>query len=80
MLHLGFRCLNDTTLADLKKKLDDKSRLIDSLRLCLNGEWQLVYPLYEMILNQTERVEIGLLGSRKPGTRAAAPWCFRRLA
>ena len=73
MLRLGFRCLNGTTLGDLRKGLDEKSGLIDSLRFYLNGEWQLVYPLYEMILNQTERVEIRPVGSRKPGMRAAAP-------
>jgi type VI secretion system protein ImpG len=73
MLRPAFRCLNDTTLADLKKGLDEKSGLIDSLRFYLSGEWQLAYPLYEMILNQTERVEIRPAGNRKPGTRAAAP-------
>jgi type VI secretion system protein ImpG len=73
MLRLGLRCLNNTTLGDLKKGLDEKSGLIDSLRFYLNGEWQLVYPLYEAILNQTERIEIRPAGNRKPGMRAASP-------
>jgi len=73
MLRISLRCLNDASLADLKKGLDEKSGGIDSLRFYLNGEWQLTYPLYEMILNQAVRVELRPSPSRRPGVRPSGP-------
>ncbi|MCI0623865.1 MAG: type VI secretion system baseplate subunit TssF [Acidobacteria bacterium] len=73
MLRLSLRCLNDVLLGDLKKGLDEKSGRIDCLRFYLNGEWQLTYPLYEMILNQAIRVELRSTPARRPGLRASGP-------
>ena len=56
VLKLTLSCLNDTTLKALKTA--ETQQPISSLRFYLNGEPQVVYPLYEMIFNHVTRVEI----------------------
>src|SRR5262249_42465763 len=58
-IKLSLRCVNETTLATLKSGEGQKP--IDSLRFYLNGEPQVIYPLYEMLFNHVSRVEL------KPG-------------
>src|SRR5262249_40230002 len=70
----GLRCINDTQLSDLNLVDADGLRIIDSLRFFINGEPQLVYPLYEMIFNNASRVEIRPVnGKRKSPTRTRDP-------
>ncbi|HKR11888.1 MAG TPA: type VI secretion system baseplate subunit TssF [Pyrinomonadaceae bacterium] len=56
VLKLKLSCLNDTALSTLH--VGDTQRPIESLRFYLNGDPQLVYPLYEMLFNHTTRVEL----------------------
>jgi type VI secretion system protein ImpG len=56
VLKLTLSCMNDTTLKTLKT--GDTQQPISSLRFYLNGEPQVVYPLYEMIFNHATRVEL----------------------
>jgi len=57
VLKITLRCLNNTRLSELAVG-EDGSRLIESLRFYINGEPQLVYPLYEMIFNNATGVEL----------------------
>jgi type VI secretion system protein ImpG len=57
ILRISLRCLNNTRLSGLSLG-EDQSVLIDSLRFYINGEPQLVYPLYEMIFNNATAVEL----------------------
>lgn len=68
VLRLDLRCLNNTTLAELKwsEGESDAPRPIRSLRFYLNGEPQLTNALYEMIFNHAVGVE--LRAARKAGT------------
>jgi type VI secretion system protein ImpG len=56
VLKLTLSCTNDTSLKTLKT--GDTQKPISSLRFFLNGEPQVVYPLYEMIFNHATRIEI----------------------
>ena len=56
VIKLTLACMNDTALKTLKTS--DSQHNIESLRFYLNGEPQVVYPLYEMIFNHATRVEI----------------------
>lgn len=56
VIKLTLSCMNDTSLKMLRK--GDSQESIDSLRFYLNGEPQVVYPLYQMIFNHATRVEI----------------------
>ena len=56
VIKLTLSCMNDTLLKTLQK--GDTQEPIESLRFYLNGEPQVVYPLYEMIFNHATRVEI----------------------
>lgn len=59
LLTLSLRCLNNTKFATLG--LGEKGREqrpFDGLRFYLNGEASLTYPLYEMLFNNVERVEL----------------------
>jgi type VI secretion system protein ImpG len=72
VLKLSLRCINNTTLAELKTgETDQPGRLIESLRFYLNGEPQIVYPLYEMIFNHAARVELHGSAVKKSGGRSA---------
>jgi type VI secretion system protein ImpG len=65
VIKLSFSCTNETALGTLKK--GETREPIESLRFFLNGEPQVVYPLYEMIFNHATRVEIS------PGPWVATP-------
>ncbi len=56
VLKISLRCLNDTRLAELRLGADEKSAVIDRLRFYLNGEAQLVYPLYELLFNDNHHI------------------------
>jgi len=56
VIKLSLSCTNETSLATLKS--GETQRPIESLRFYLNGEPQLVFPLYEMLFNHASRVEI----------------------
>jgi type VI secretion system protein ImpG len=56
VIKIGLSCMNETSLNMLKK--GDSQEPINTLRFFLNGEPQVVYPLYEMILNHATSVEI----------------------
>jgi type VI secretion system protein ImpG len=70
VLKINLRCLNNTRLAELATG-EDRSQAIASLRFYLNGEPQLVYPLYEMIFNNVTAVELRPLqtGRRNGGAQ-----------
>ncbi len=51
VLRINLRCLHKTKLADLKVKSSESEKGISSLRFYLNGEAQLVHPLYELLFN-----------------------------
>jgi type VI secretion system protein ImpG len=73
MIRLSLRCLNETKLSDLKFVSNEKPAQIESLRFYLNGEPQLVYPLYELLLNQAVRVELRPRSSKRAGTAPSQP-------
>jgi len=56
VIKLDLACMNDTMLTTLKS--GETQRPIDRLRFYLNGEPQVVYPLYEMLFNHVSRVEL----------------------
>lgn len=60
VLKIRLQCVNNTKIAEMKTGDDDpaKAKPIESLRFFLNGEPQIVYPLYEMIFNHATRVEL----------------------
>lgn len=64
VIKLKLVCSNDTTLATLKA--GDTQRPIESLRFYLNGDPQLIFPLYELLFNHATRVEI------RPGAAGVA--------
>jgi len=75
-LTIGLRCINDTQLSDLNLVDTDGLKLIDTLRFFINGEPQVVYPLYELIFNNASRVEIRPGNSKNRGpvkTRDSSP-------
>jgi type VI secretion system protein ImpG len=55
-IKIKMRCFGDANLHEIKNA--DTQESIKSLRFFLNGEPQLVYPLYELIFNQTASLEI----------------------
>ena len=71
MLTISLRCLNDTRLAELSLG-EDRARSIESLRFYINGEPQLVYPLYEMIFNNATAVELRAVAAKKRNGAAGA--------
>jgi type VI secretion system protein ImpG len=70
-IRIGMRCVNDTRLSQLKAGQDQNDPPLDSLRFYLSGEPQLVYPLYEAILNNAVNVELRPR-ARGKGTRKLA--------
>jgi type VI secretion system protein ImpG len=54
-LRISFRCYADATLGELKDGETDAPP--ESLRFYLNGDAQLVFPLYELIFNHASAVE-----------------------
>jgi type VI secretion system protein ImpG len=69
MIRIRLRCMNGTKLSSLKVGQKGKEQLIESLRFYINGEPQLVYPLYEMIFNNATRVELRPIIARTETTR-----------
>ncbi|HVF91052.1 MAG TPA: type VI secretion system baseplate subunit TssF [Blastocatellia bacterium] len=63
-IKISLRCLNDTQLSRITYG-EEKSKPIDSMRFYLNGESQLVYPLYEMIFNNVTQVELRPAGAKR---------------
>jgi type VI secretion system protein ImpG len=57
VIKIGLRCVNNTKLAEIKVKEGEDERLIESLRFYINGEAQLIFPLYELIFNDERHVE-----------------------
>ncbi|MBL8193174.1 MAG: type VI secretion system baseplate subunit TssF [Blastocatellia bacterium] len=55
-IKLSLHCLNNTQLSELKQS--EGKEPIDRLRFFLNGEAQLVYPLYELIFNNVTKIEL----------------------
>jgi type VI secretion system protein ImpG len=58
VIRISLRCTNDTKLSELKLGADEQLRPIDGLRFYINGDPHLVYPIYEMLFNNTTRVEL----------------------
>jgi type VI secretion system protein ImpG len=66
VIRIGIRLLNDTKLAELKvADIGEKFGPFQTLRFYLNGESQLVYPLYEIIFNHATSVELRPVVSQK---------------
>lgn len=55
-IRISMRCFGDAALSELKDA--DSDSPINSLRFFLNGDSQLVFPLYELIMNHATKVEI----------------------
>lgn len=55
VIKLSLECYNETKLSTLRT---GEGEPITSLRFYLDGEAQIVYPLYEMIFNHATRVEL----------------------
>ena len=51
VLRISLRCLHNTKLSELKVGTGEHEKQIDYLRFYLNGEAQLIYPLYELLFN-----------------------------
>jgi len=73
VLRLGLRCLHETGLAQLKQGERNNAKTIDRLRFYLNGEPQVVYPLYELLFNHVLRLEMRPLRSAKMPASAPLP-------
>jgi type VI secretion system protein ImpG len=69
MIRIRLRCMNGTKLSNLKVGQKGKEQPIERLRFYINGEPQLVYPLYEMIFNNATRVELRPIIARTETTR-----------
>jgi type VI secretion system protein ImpG len=54
-IRIGLRCYSDATLGELKDSETEAPP--ESLRFYLNGDAQLVFPLYELIFNHASAVE-----------------------
>jgi type VI secretion system protein ImpG len=73
LLRITLRCNSQTKLSELKRGLDERAGVIDRLRFYLNGEPQVVYPLYELIFNNASRVELVPAASTGPRVRDRKP-------
>jgi type VI secretion system protein ImpG len=54
-VRISMRCHGDAPLSELK--MGDTGRVPESLRFYINGDNQLVYPLYELLFNNASAVE-----------------------
>ncbi len=57
-LRISLHCVNQQPLSALRVGTNEHSRPVQTLRFFINGNPQLVYPLYELIFNHTTRVEL----------------------
>ena len=55
-IRISLRCYGDAMLSELK--LADTEQPLSSLRFYINGDPQLIFPLYELIFNHASAVEI----------------------
>ncbi len=68
-IKITLRCLNNAQLSELRQGEGKTAQPIDRLRFYINGEAQLVYPLYELIFNNATKVELrSIQGKRVLGT------------
>ena len=80
VLKIGLRCLNNTKLAELKVGTGENEKPIESLRFYLNGEAQLVHPLYELIFNDHLHLQKVELRDKKSGRTLTLPTnCLRQV-
>ncbi len=74
VLRLRLQCQNETALSKLNCGEGKEARPIESLRFFLNGEPQIVCPLYALIFNHALRVELRpLRSSRLPASAPLPP-------
>ncbi|KAF0202694.1 MAG: type VI secretion protein, partial [bacterium] len=64
-IKMTLRCLNNAQLSELKQGEGKTAQPIDRLRFFLNGETQLVYPLYELIFNNATKIELRSIQGKK---------------
>ncbi len=64
VIKISLRCLNNTKLSKLQLIAGEQSGGVEQLRFYLNGEPQLVYPLYELLFNNAVRAELRPVVSR----------------
>lgn len=55
-IRISLRCYGDAPISEIK--LAENEQPLDSLRFYLNGDPQLIFPLYELIFNHASAVEI----------------------
>ncbi len=55
-IRISMRCYGDAMLSELKNAVTDEP--LESLRFFINGDPQLVFPLYELIFNHSTSVEL----------------------
>lgn len=75
VLKLKLQCLNGTKLSELSIPEGEYAGKIERLRFFLNGETQLVYPLYELLFNDDQfvtRVELHPANQNKRFARGAS--------
>ncbi|MFN7945849.1 MAG: type VI secretion system baseplate subunit TssF [Blastocatellia bacterium] len=74
VVKINLRCLNNTKLSKLQLIAGEQSGRVEQLRFYLNGEPQLVYPLYELLFNNAVRAELRPVVSRtKTRTLSSTP-------
>jgi type VI secretion system protein ImpG len=71
VIRISIQCNEKLPLSQLVSGA--QMRPIESLRFFINGEPQLVYPLYEMIFNHAERVELRAASGTKKAKNAPPP-------
>ncbi|MFN7929736.1 MAG: type VI secretion system baseplate subunit TssF [Blastocatellia bacterium] len=74
VVRISLRCLHNTKLSELKVTRGESEVGLEALRFYLNGEAQLVYPLYELLFNEqlhTLKVELRDNKTRKTITLPA---------
>jgi type VI secretion system protein ImpG len=72
-IKIGLRCINGTRLSQLKAGQEQNAPALDSLRFYLNGEQQLIYPLYEAIFNNAVEVELKPRPSQRKTQKLPSP-------
>ena len=70
VIRIQMQCQNGTRLSELR--MGETTEPLDHLRFYINGEAQLVYPLYELIFNHATRVELRDLSSKAGGGNGSA--------
>jgi type VI secretion system protein ImpG len=74
VIRLHIRCLHNAKLSELTTSGEDgEARRLDRLRFYLYGEPQFTYALYEMIFNNSTRVDLRPENVKKGGPKGSAP-------